>query len=127
MPGNNIRKSVGNQGEELAVTYLEDKGYRIIGRNFHSRRGEIDIIATKDRIIVFVEVKYRKNKTSGLADEAVSQRKIERICRCAQYYLYIHREYLMFQPRFDVIAIDDDNIRHYENAFEFSVPGNFNC
>lgn len=118
-------KYIGNEGEELASSFLEDKGYRIIGRNYHTRRGEVDIISLSDKYIVFTEVKYRKNSTSGLADEAVSLRKMERICKCAQYYLYTHPEYSDYQVRFDVIAINGDKILHYENAFEFVIPNSY--
>lgn len=51
-----MRKKIGNQGEEIAARYLQQQGYRILRRNYHSRYGEIDIICEYQRVIIFVEV-----------------------------------------------------------------------
>lgn len=112
-------RDIGKEYESLAINYLNKHGYRVIDNNYSSRHGEIDIIATEGRYICFVEVKYRKNKTSGSADEAVSYSKKTKICKCAEYYLYTHQQYLNYQMRFDVLAINDSEYNFYPNAFEY--------
>jgi len=78
----------GKQGEELAVKYLLNQGYKILERNFrYSRFGEIDIIAMKDSHISFVEVKSRKNSKFGHPLEAISPQKIEKIIMSMRYFL----------------------------------------
>lgn len=71
---NNRKK--GNEYEERAVSLLQEKAYRILARNFRTSIGEIDVIAEKDDILVFVEVKYRKNRNFGYGKEAVNSQKI---------------------------------------------------
>lgn len=118
-------RTKGYEKEEAVCGFLKDRGYRIIERNFNCRHGEIDIIARKDIYICFVEVKYRNSDKSGLPEEAVTLSKIKKICKTAVYYLYSHREYYAFQMRFDVAAVDDKEIRYYENAFEFIGTCNY--
>ncbi|MCX8084299.1 MAG: YraN family protein [Calditerrivibrio sp.] len=109
------QKTIGQEGEDTACTYLEDKGFKILHRNFRCRFGEIDIIAQKGNIIVFVEVKKRGSYRFGKGYEAVSQKKIEKIIKTAEYFMMAQKgEYLC---RFDVISIDSDQIEHIENAF----------
>lgn len=120
----NNRKT-GNEKEEKVCEYLEDKGFRVIERNFNSRHGEIDIIALSDSFICFVEVKFRSTNKSGLPEEAVTPGKMKKICKTANYYLYTHREFYSRQMRFDVAAVDDKEIRYYENAFPFVGEGAF--
>ncbi|WP_422615238.1 YraN family protein [Fusobacterium necrophorum] len=74
---NNRKK--GNEYEERAVSLLQEKAYRILARNFRTSIGEIDIIAEKDDILVFVEVKYRKNRNFGYGKEAVNSQKLLKI------------------------------------------------
>lgn len=109
----------GSVGEEKAFCYLLEKGYRIIDRNFNTRYGELDIVALKERIICFVEVKYRKNNSAGYAADAVTPSKMKKICKTAMYYILMHKQYEDFQMRFDVLAIDGEDISHFENAFDY--------
>ena len=67
---------LGKEGEDEAVRYLTEKGYCILHRNWRRGRNELDIIATKDGQLVFVEVKTRRNETYGHAEDAVNDRKI---------------------------------------------------
>lgn len=110
---------IGKNNEEKACKYLTDNGYKIIDRNFRSKTGEIDIIAIKDKYICFIEVKYRKNIKSGTPEEAVNVSKMKKISKVSEYYLYINRKYINYQIRYDVIAMSDDYIKHYENAFSY--------
>ncbi len=107
----------GGEAESTACRYLERKGYAILARNFRTRLGELDIVARKDGVSVFVEVKYRRDSSRGLGVEAVSQAKRQRVIRAAQLYAAAHR--LTESPlRFDVIAIDGGSVRHEEGAFD---------
>lgn len=110
------KRTVGKEKEILASKYLEANGYTVIEMNYNSRHGEVDIISTKGGYICFVEVKYRKSTRSGIPEEAVSLSKMKKICKTADYYMYTHKTYNL-QMRFDVIAIENDEIRFYENAF----------
>lgn len=118
-------KNIGNYGEDLAKKYMIDLGYKILDRNFQSRKGEIDIIAFKAKTLVFVEVKTRTDLKFGLPCESISISKIKNIISIAKYYIYI-KKLFMFFVRFDVIEIllDVENntpsINHIEDAFRES-------
>lgn len=105
------RLSLGRWGEQQAVRYLKRRLYRIVETNYRSRSGEIDIIARRGKILVFVEVKTRRSTRCGSAVEAVNERKQRQIIRTAQWYLTKHAD-LNLQPRFDVIAIQGDETKH---------------
>ncbi|MCR5108873.1 MAG: YraN family protein [Lachnospiraceae bacterium] len=110
---------MGKKYEETAADHLRSKGLNILECNFRCRIGEIDIIAKDKRTIVFVEVKYRRNKKLGLPSEAVDIRKQITISRVADYYRLINRLPEGTPYRFDVVAILGEEIRWYENAFEY--------
>lgn len=118
-------RKLGEEKEQLAAQFLETKGYSIVSRNFSCRTGEIDIIAVKDRYICFTEVKYRKNSRSGTPESAVTTSKMIKICKCAEYFLHTHSKFMSYQMRFDVIAIENEEIRHYENAFSYVLTNSF--
>lgn len=98
-------KRLGKIGEDLACSYLSKHNYRVIERNFQKRYGELDIIALKDNILVFVEVKTRIGRLFGLPEEAVTARKIAEIKQTAYYYKLLHPD-LPERMRIDVIAIE---------------------
>ena len=114
------KRERGAQGENLAVDYLEKKGYRILERNFRFERGEIDIIAEQNSALVFVEVKARRSRAFGEPEDAVTISKRNQLQKVAEGYLY-KNNIDEKECRFDVIAIQYENgkatIRHYENAF----------
>lgn len=116
MPKRMDKTQIGKVYEEMAKAYLIDKGYRILAQNFHSRFGEIDLIASQNEYIIFVEVKYRKTKDFGYPREAVTFPKRQKIIKTAQYFIVSQ---LRYEPacRFDVIEILGDEIVHLENAF----------
>ncbi len=102
--------------ERVAAFYLLLKGYRILGFNYRTRFGEIDIICRDGETIVFVEVKYRKSERFGSAEEFVTEKKIERIIKTARQFISEKRLEGTF--RFDVVAINGFKIKHIKNAFE---------
>lgn len=95
--------SKGAAGEVLAARFLREKGYTLIAGNYHTRFGEIDIIARDGSYIVFVEVKTRSEKAMFTPREAVTQQKQQKIIRSAA--LYLERFPCELQPRFDVIEV----------------------
>ena len=113
-------RAVGTKYEQLAGQHLEGCGYEILEYNFHSRNGEIDIVAKHQGYIVFVEVKYRENDKAGHPLEAVSTGKQRNICKCASYYLKKHGLYDA-PVRFDVVSILDKEISLIQNAFDFTI------
>ena len=114
------KRARGTLGEEVAVDYLVKKGYRILERNFRFERGEIDIVAEENGVLVFVEVKTRHSKSVGDPEDAVTIGKRDQLRKVAEGYLFKHnidgRE-----CRFDVVAVErlssQVHIRHIENAF----------
>ncbi len=112
----NTRK-IGAQKEEQAAQYLVSQGMRILEHNFRSGQGEIDLIGRHDGYLVFVEVKYRKSASRGSALEAVDARKQRRICRTADVYRFLHHLGENTAVRYDVLAIQGEDIRWIQNAF----------
>ena len=113
----------GHRGEVLAAKQMEKMGYEILERNFHALKGEIDIIAKKDNVIVFTEVKYRKNEEMGTPAEAVNHWKQQHIIRAAK--AYIAQKCLMemgYDFRFDVAEVLTSEgktyFRYTEDAFQ---------
>lgn len=83
------RHAIGKLGEDIAQRYLKQKGYKIIGRNFSCRQGELDIIAENDEYIIFIEVKTRSNFLYGTPAQAVGKTKRKHMKNAAKYYLHI--------------------------------------
>lgn len=108
---------MGADREKQAAEYLERQGMRIVERNFRTGQGEIDLIGYHQGYLVFVEVKYRSGDTKGYAAEAVDLRKQRKICRVADYYRYIHRLGDSIGVRYDVVAIQGEEISWIQNAF----------
>jgi putative endonuclease len=115
-------KKTGNRGEDIASQFLEDNGYRIVRRNYrYSTFGEIDIIASKDGVLVFVEVKTYRTEEFGEPAMLVNQRKQDQLRKIAQIYLLQCK--IDQDCRFDVIGIKLSKdgtgslVNHIENAF----------
>ena len=111
------KRKVGADMECLAAAYLEDRGMKIVERNFRNRQGEIDLIGYQDGYLVFVEVKYRSGDSKGMAVAAVDYRKQRQICKVADYYRYLHKLGNQTMIRYDVVAIQEDEIIWIPNAF----------
>lgn len=112
------KKTVGDFGEDLVEEYLRNKGYDILDRNFRKPFGEIDIITRIDEIVVFVEVKTRKNKDFANPSEAVTISKQQKIIKASQAYL-MENDLTDSIIRFDVAEVIrvDGEINYIENAF----------
>ena len=117
-------KLLGSWGEEQAAIYLRKKKYKILAMNFRCRFGEIDLIASNRKYLVFVEVKLRKSDSFAAALEFVDRNKQDRLRTTAQLYLSQNPSNL--QPRFDVIEVyapegvqtQKPIINHMEDAFQ---------
>lgn len=118
-------RSLGHHGEELAAKYLQLKGYRILERNYFTPYGEIDLIASLESpqntpVIVFVEVKMRRNQQFGFPETSITPQKLKHLVRACQEYLQKHSiEDLDWQ--IDVVSIEvrqnsRANIHHIENV-----------
>lgn len=120
----NSNKLSGAWGEALAAEYLRKKRYKIEAVGYHCRFGEIDLIVSDRKYLVFVEVKLRKSADFAKAMEYVDRRKQDRIRVTAS--MYLSQNSTKLQPRFDVIEIYapegtttvQPEIRHMEDAFQ---------
>ncbi|OGY24833.1 MAG: hypothetical protein A2Y57_00255 [Candidatus Woykebacteria bacterium RBG_13_40_7b] len=101
------RGDLGRLGEDLAAEYLKKQGYKILDRNFHSRVGELDIVAQDKETLVFIEVKTRWSKKFGLPVEAITSWKLKSILKTAEYYKLLHSS-LPDSLRIDAVAIEID-------------------
>lgn len=111
---------LGHKGEDMAADYLQQEGYCILERNWmNNGRKELDIVATKDDVIVFVEVKTRRQGSVTSPIDAVDARKQHRICLAADSFLKAFRVDL--PCRFDVVCIiyndKASRVEHVEDAF----------
>ncbi len=111
----------GQWGEDQAAQFLESKGYEILARNVRTEHGELDLIAKKNKKLVFVEVKTRRSNQFGFPEEAVTAKKQRHILEAAETYISAHPE-LLGGWQVDVISIQAIKgspleIEHFENAF----------
>jgi putative endonuclease len=112
------KRELGSTYEALAAEYLRQQGYEIVEQNYRNRQGEIDIVAREGDALCFVEVKFRSGSECGKAAEAVNRKKQHTIVRVAQYYLMRHGYDEWTPCRFDVVAIDNEEISLIRNAYE---------
>ena len=103
--------------ERSAAAYLIRQGYELLEKNYRCRLGEVDLIARDGSYIVFIEVKFRTSKATGLPSQAVDIKKQQRIIRVARWYLMCHGFGPDTPVRFDVIGICGGQIQLYKNAF----------
>ena len=111
---------MGQWGEEIATRYLAGNGYTILERNLHTAHGEIDIVASKEAALVFVEVKARSSHAFAYPEDSVTRRKQAHLLSAAEDYLQKHPE-SGESWQFDVIAIEripgsQPEIVHFENV-----------
>ena len=118
------RIQTGKRGEDIAVAYLKNRGYRIIERNYKCLFGEIDIVAKDGDTVVFVEVKSRKSEKFGDPQAAVGLEKQKKISRISLKYLEEKHLYPC-DARFDVVAIKmlpaGSIVELIQNAFELAL------
>jgi len=113
-------KAIGDLGENLAVTFLKEKGYTILSRNYRYSRAEVDIIARLQGILIFIEVKTRSYTYYGEPSESVTPAKERMLFDAAN--VYMEQQNHDGEIRFDIISIvldsdDKPTIKHYEDAF----------
>ena len=116
------RREVGLAAEALACRHLEDEGFSIVERNHRSRTGEIDIVARKEGLLLFVEVRFRVDAAFGSPEDTVDLKKRIRVAAAARHYLADAPSDSWDEARFDVIVIEgtgeDATLRHYPAAFD---------
>ena len=122
MDGRVSSASFGREGENAAASLLEAEGWDILSRNFRAGRGEIDLVALKGQILVFVEVKrWRRNGSMDLRS-AIGRGKISRIIETSKIFLAKYRQYSGKQIRYDVYLLSPDKQpARYEGAFDETV------
>lgn len=94
---------LGKEGENMALQWLQQKGYIIMHQNWRSSHYEIDIIATKGEVLHFVEIKTRSNKKFGEPEAAISKEKIRHLLKAGAEYQYQHPGWKRVQ--YDVLSI----------------------
>lgn len=119
MEKRNLRK-VGRFYEVRAAEFLTEHGVKILFYNFCCRQGEIDLIGIDKNVLVFFEVKYRKDSRNGFPEEAVGITKQKRICRTSRYFIYRHPEFYGNEIRYDVVSILDNYVKWYRGAFTYT-------
>ena len=117
------KKILGKTGEDLAKEYLKKKKLKFLLSNFIYLKTEIDLIFLdkKNKILIFVEVKTRRNKNYGEPEDSITKFKQMHIKKAAEGFLHQYRKYLEYDIRFDSVGIlingDDIKINHIENFF----------
>ena len=108
----------GNQGEEMAAEFLQQKGYEILACNYRYKHSEIDLIVRKDNLIVFVEVKTRSSSEFGEPEAFVDSKKAVKIIEGADQYVYENN--WNGNIRFDIVSVklgSKPEVVHFEDAF----------
>lgn len=109
-------KSKGILGEQLAEAYFIKNGFKILEKNYRYKRSEIDLIVGNDKLLIFIEVKFRSNNTYGNPEDFVSPNQQVKIIEAADEY--IHQINWQGNIQFDIIAINvQEEIEHFEDAF----------
>jgi putative endonuclease len=121
-PARDPRRALGAAGEACAAAHLAARGYRILDRNVRAGGVEIDLVAARGVVVVFVEVKTRRSRAAGVPEEAIDARKRARLVRGAAAWLAAHGR-PGWQARFDVVACEEVadgtlRVRHLEGAFD---------
>ena len=115
-----VHLDLGRRGESLAKTFLEGLGYEILDENWTHGKAEVDLIAYKDRMIIFAEVKTRTGNGFGEPEDFVDLRKQRLLADAADEYIYLMDH--QGEVRFDIISVlfnkqGDPIIKHIEDAF----------
>lgn len=115
-------RSIGAHFEDLALAHVERNGLRLLTRNFNCRYGELDLVMRDHDIVVFLEVRYRRNARFGDGLDSVGAGKRDRLIKAASLFLQAHPELARQPCRFDVLAIGGDPsapvVDWQRNAFE---------
>ncbi|PKL44845.1 MAG: YraN family protein [Candidatus Riflebacteria bacterium HGW-Riflebacteria-1] len=116
------RKQLGNNGEDLALRYLEKLGMQLVDRNYRWRGGEIDLIVRDGAVLVFVEVRSKSGAAHGSPLETITYKKRRQIERCARQYLAHKKVSADVCCRFDAVGVllpanDQPEINYVRDAF----------
>ena len=117
------KNKLGKIGEEKAREFLESKGYELLTSNFRYDRAEVDLIfkEEKNKIVIFVEVKARRNRKFGEPEESINKTKQNQIKKAAEGFISENDEFLDYDLRIDTVSVFMDGkgitINHTENAF----------
>jgi len=112
------KKSFGAEGESAACTFLESAGFSVISKNFYAgRSGEIDVVAVKDKLVIFAEVKARNSEAFGGGIYSITASKKKKLRASAKYYLLKNPGYNLkeYTVRFDLIIVKDGKIEWIED------------
>ena len=109
---------IGKYGEEIARDYLKRKGYKIIAQNYKTKRGEVDIIATHKKVLVFIEVRTKQHEWFGTPEDSIGTQKIRKLTWNARAYVARMRHEGFYRLDAVCVIIRNDGfqlVRHYEN------------
>jgi putative endonuclease len=120
------KRLFGDKGEAIALSFLQEKGMKTLGKNFLVREGEIDLVMKDKKEIVFVEVKTRNSDEFGSASEAITHKKIQKIQRAIERY-FLHQGKSIYEEVFRIDAVcilfkqgqKDPIIEHFQNIGQF--------
>jgi putative endonuclease len=116
------KNNAGLEAEKLAATFLAERGLKLVTHNYHCRFGEIDLIMTDAKTLVFIEVKLRSSSQFGGAAASITPQKQQKLILTAQHYLQQHvKNQSQTACRFDAILMnktDMQNIEWIRNAFD---------
>ena len=115
-----VHLDLGRRGESLAKTFLEGLGYEILDENWTHGKAEVDLIAYKDRVMIFAEVKTRTGNGFGEPEDFVDMRKQRLLAEAADEYIYLMDH--QGEVRFDIISVlfdrnENYTLKHIEDAF----------
>jgi len=114
----------GDGAEKQALQHLERTGgHRCVARNFHGRRGEVDLVTLEGEVLVFVEVRSRSQTGYGRPEDTVDHRKRGRLVHAAQAFLARYPAHAGRACRFDVVAVDPGGLRWIPDAFRPDETG----
>lgn len=112
----------GRDAEQRAFEYLIAQGLTPVARNYRAPGGEIDLIMRQREVLVFVEVRFRRQARFGSAAESVNRAKQARLRLAAEHYLQRNTRHQSFACRFDVVALDGETgLQWLQNAFEIGT------
>lgn len=114
--------NLGKRGEEIARKYFEELGFELAAENYRFERAETDLIVKDDskKLLVFVEVKTRRNKRYGEPEESITEKKVQQLIKSAQGFVMMNPQYEEYEKRFDVASIiisaGKEELKHLENV-----------
>jgi putative endonuclease len=115
--GPGSHRALGARGEDIAFRFLVDRGLRPVARNFRCRGGEIDLIMLDRQCLAFVEVRCRRSSRFAAPADTVDYHKQRKLIRAAAMFLSRQRRYATLTTRFDVVAIEGNDVRWIRDAF----------